>query len=1073
MAAFEQVSALLIELSEEQVISQLMLLSTCFPLLFSSALKAADNKDAFMASFPLYNHAMQLIRQAFTQKNWKSSLPLSLALLRFTQVLLLAVSLHEDEDGMDLETDLLQESPLKLGISCIPAKETLQQAFRDDANFLFRELLKMLRDLPSPAWTAWLNLLQPICQYRPAFLSTLIPSLLDLLEPKSILMQGDSSPFSAPQRRNILHCLKASLSVLLSVPKAEKFTPLLLEAVDKCSEVEGTLITGSAVVKGRKKVTPSTTATTEAPIDEEEERELAASLGGIENRISARGSGAFAQQSDTQPGEPIKIASSNLQYETLASEVLLRELIKIPHPLVVEMVVRMLGTWTAEQIKATLENRWPRRADSSVSVSKSTEQAFQLQAEPLTPELPGEIIHLSVSRILQTLSDLTEYHLSGRRDDLIVPLSPGSSTKVATKGIPVPLVRTCRLVALIAAHVGSVKSDALMDPEKRLKKRQEKTLDPRFRQTQPNKDDEDDDDDEEDEKTVNQIILSWINEDLAMRFDFVWWWLEAVWIREGKEGKLVNEDECEYDQLFDNVVALAGEFFCGETPNANADAEVLARVLDVFLLLPRLNASFIRNLIYPLLEAEERFRATVLDVLATLILNRPAMRSSLSDLVMTLTQSDDAGLRHATIDSLLLKRRLYPALKSLSSQLESYSLESLDSLINTAKSKKEPSLKRLKLDSATNLNEKPATKADIFGSDSEDEADNQDEADEEESTDFQAETDLFLGLLKRGPERLLKALLIRFPKFSPKLQEFMLKEAVPSLVAAWSVSELRAAKSVLLDSGRDELTFKLVSGILKASMLRIKSTETPDADVVEFYESFAQATAEKIAQGSWSGQLVADLLFWLLRDQSDLPAFAETFLPRLILDGGFSLSVAERICSGELINPTQLLVQLHFLPSAIVPLKAQIEAIQMPFQAAQSNNQLFTPAVISAALSQLCESPSLSPLLGRTLLQSVPLASASQSPLNPQFLCSLLSKLIGRRVWENARLWEGWIRGVRALLPGSLSVLLQLPPAELERLIGGEGGGADLRGPLKEYLYNQPPSVRNRYMSILKSLERQ
>ena len=121
---------------------------------------------------------------------------------------------------------------------------------------------------------------------------------------------------------------------------------------------------------------------------------------------------------------------------------------------------------------------------SAANLKKTTEEAFTLEASQLTPEMPGEIIHLSVSRILQSITDLSEFHTSSRRDDLIPSLEDENvddnsnnlnpvtleGSKAMSRGIPSPLIQLCRIVALVAAHVGHVRSDILMDPEERRKK---------------------------------------------------------------------------------------------------------------------------------------------------------------------------------------------------------------------------------------------------------------------------------------------------------------------------------------------------------------------------------------------------------------------------------------------------------------------------------------------------------------------------------------------------------------------------------------------------------------------------
>ena len=203
-------------------------------------------------------------------------------------------------------------------------------------------------------------------------------------------------------------------------------------------------------------------------------------------------------------------------------------------------------------------------------------------------------------------------------------------------------------------------------------------------------------------------MLGWINEDLPGRFDFVWYWLEAVWVREGKSGIILDtaNSESDYDKLFDDIIGIVGEYFI--TEDGALQPEALERVLKVLLKVPKLNASFIRNLLYPLWK--KRYRRVALQTLAKLLLQRPAIRAMLTDFVMTLAESEDAALRKDTIDILLLKGGLYPNLRSLSSQLEAYSLDLMDELTTkqqreTAEEVEENVMKKLKLESSENLEE--------------------------------------------------------------------------------------------------------------------------------------------------------------------------------------------------------------------------------------------------------------------------------------------------------------------------------------------------------------------------------
>ena len=1087
-----------------------MILTKIYPLLLSENLLNYSKEKS-----SIENYLKLFISNVDVKK-------INLEFLRLLQVVILCKSVRvseEDEEGEEEFSGSLENSdwsPEILGITLISKDATKKETFiklKDEGQELFDQFLRIHRELKPAMLTCWINLLHPIVKTRPSFYPSLIPTLLSFTETKW------SENFTPSQKRNVLHTLKAELSSLMSVPRAEKFYSLILDSLDKCAALHQSTTSGVAGVKKRN-------TSVDAPsIDEveEEERELAASLGGIQDRMSQRPSGAFADTSTATITSNISATKIRSEYESLASEALSSELIKIPAPMVTEMIVRMLSSWSLDQIKPVVMTRWNRTRPNEetatatanipiapeIVLKKTTEEAFTLEAGPLTPELPGEIIHLSVSRILQSITDLSEYHESSRRDDLISNLDDGDSMIVTTisnsgaaRGIPIPLIPLCRIVSLVAAHVGHVRSDILMDPEDRRKKL-DRQFDPRFRATKKTDDifggssDEEEDiktDEEEFDKTVNQIVLGWINEDLPGRFDFVWYWLEAVWVREGKSGNLMTEigeesKAADYDKLFDDVIGVVGEYFISDEGDEEESKEIipgtLERVLKVLLKVPKLNASFVRNLLYPLIE-ESRYRPIALQALAQLLLQRPALRAMLTDFVMTLAESEEADLRKDTIEILLLKQGLYPNLRSLSSQLEAYSLDLMDDL--AAKGAKEISgekeMKRLKLESIENV---------LEISEEQESEEVREQADNlfEDLSEFEANTELFLGLLKRNPERLLPPLLVRFPRLSVKLQAFLLDRSLPQVVNSWALKELRGLLNVLRSESKVNeggIVAELVIQIVK--LVLASGAVVTDADMVDFYNELSELVQGKVTGGIWDGRVIPDLLPWILRDRSDLPDFYNIYLPKLVSTSPTEfMSACTKICSsgsGQLVSPIQLFVHIHLMTSGTgstvsVPLKNLIEVLQLIFVQAKNsavttavvggkNDQLlFTVNVISSGLGQLVDQSPLPTLLGRSLLQSIPLLNPT-GPLNAPFILSLLARLIPRKIWEAGKLWEGWIRCCRALLPGSLSVLLQLPTAQLEKLL--KESGADLKGPLKEYLYNQPPSVRNRYASILAAIEK-
>ena len=151
----------------------------------------------------------------------------------------------------------------------------------------------------------------------------------------------------------------------------------------------------------------------------------------------------------------------------------------------------------------------------------------------------------------------------------------------------------------------------------------------------------------------------------------------------------------------------------------------------------------------------------------------------------------------------------------------------------------------------------------------------------------------------------------------------------------------------------------------------------------------------------------------------------------------------------ELITPLDFLLFLHRNENTI-GLKKTIDCIQICF----SLPTIFTQTVFAQALQTLIESPSLPTAFMRTVIQAVSLFKA----LQPVVL-SVLSKLVIRRIWEHAKLWEGFMRCIKIVLPHSLPIVIQLPIEPFKDLVHKS---VDLVPYIRQYIAQQPPSLQHR-----------
>jgi symplekin len=164
-------------------------------------------------------------------------------------------------------------------------------------------------------------------------------------------------------------------------------------------------------------------------------------------------------------------------------------------------------------------------------------------------------------------------------------------------------------------------------------------------------------------------------------------------------------------------------------------------------------------------------------------------------------------------------------------------------------------------------------------------------------------------------------------------------------------------------------------------------------------------------------------------------------LQRLILlkQERFRAAVHKLCTDGGPLHPTELLVELHHLEQkqhhaggseSMYTVHDIIEACNACFQM----RSVFTPEVLSAAINQLAELSPLPVLFMRTMMQALAVAPKLQA-----FLLEVAQRLVGRQVWkEDSKLWSGFLLFMAKTLPDSCSVLLALPPEQLQSALKSE-----------------------------------
>ncbi|KAK6943496.1 Symplekin C-terminal [Dillenia turbinata] len=165
--------------------------------------------------------------------------------------------------------------------------------------------------------------------------------------------------------------------------------------------------------------------------------------------------------------------------------------------------------------------------------------------------------------------------------------------------------------------------------------------------------------------------------------------------------------------------------------------------------------------------------------------------------------------------------------------------------------------------------------------------------------------------------------------------------------------------------------------------------------------------------------------------------------------------------AGPVLTPAEVLTAIHGIDPDRdgIPLKKVTDACNACFE----QRQLFTQQVLAKVLNQLVVQIPLPLLFMRTVLQAIGAFLALVD-----FILDILSRLVTKQIWKYPKLWVGFLKCAQLTQPQSFSVLLQLPPAQLENALTRI---AALKAPLIAHAHQ--PHIRStlpRYMNIVNTL---
>ncbi|CAF3463118.1 unnamed protein product [Rotaria sp. Silwood1] len=151
----------------------------------------------------------------------------------------------------------------------------------------------------------------------------------------------------------------------------------------------------------------------------------------------------------------------------------------------------------------------------------------------------------------------------------------------------------------------------------------------------------------------------------------------------------------------------------------------------------------------------------------------------------------------------------------------------------------------------------------------------------------------------------------------------------------------------------------------------------------------------------------------------------------------------------NLLLPSELLIALHRISLEECELKTIINATSICF----NERSIYTHDILAVVLQQLVEITPIPILFMRTVLQTF-----SLYPNMVGFIMTILQRLIMKQVWNQARIWEGFIKCCEKTQPHSFPILLQLPSSQLKHILQIT---SELRKGLVRYIHSMSITQRS------------
>ncbi|EST09306.1 Symplekin C-terminal [Kalmanozyma brasiliensis GHG001] len=562
---------------------------------------------------------------------------------------------------------------------------------------------------------------------------------------------------------------------------------------------------------------------------------------------------------------------------------------------------------------------------------------------------------------------------------------------------------------------------------------------------------------------IRALMLEFVKADFARRTRFAVTWMAEEWFcdrvrrKQAAAAEITSTDQ--YPLWLEKLVQAW-------VPSIDAKDRSLAKFLAD---LPEIPPAVL-DLVAALSKDKSKMVAGM-STLQDICISRPALRDQSADKLLQLTRTSERSTRARAIIAI---KQCAVSNSSLEATILAFARSNLDILIETPEPQEAPAEDQTAAAAAEANGDAPAAngangsaKADPDATGTPTQEDEEAEEDRPESThphdgeDVLRFVELPFSLCTKIPD-MLDEIFQTYPR-TPKFVQTAIETHIVNLIRALGPNHPRLLTLLRnFPDGADSLALCILKTLTEKSRspalvdLVKELVDTRDVDPRFLVPIMADLDKSEIMKRL--PRVVTILASRAPEDRALIKSVFQSIVVPPPQGFGSVSSNLPRLRQTELLTPVELMGLLHHAEREI-GLKSTVAAIQICF----SMTDVYRSEVLAAVLNQIAEDPALPMLFMRTVIMAV----STYKSLSGYVARNLLSRLITKKIWQNAPLWDGFILCAKQTAPSSFGALIQLPKEQLREVVGRQ---PELRTGLVEYLTGKAGGNRARLATFMDML---